>query len=276
MVRNLPVESNPLLTDNRCSMSSVTSDHAAEPPFASPQPASAPPEVTRLRDLSPAQWKSGIAAWLGWLFDGLDMHLYTIVAYPFVFQLVHPETVGRLTMPKNDHDVGLKSSIIGASFLIGWAMGGGIFGRLGDRLGRSRTLALTILTYAGFTGLSFFAQTWWQLMIFRFVAALGIGGEWAVGSALLAETWPTRWRPWVAAVLQTGVNLGVMLAAGVTFLFASITSDISPYRYRGVFLVGILPALIVFWIRRSVPEPHEWLAARQLRDQTAPFIRCRA
>ena len=71
---------------------------------------------------------------------------------------------------------------------------------------------LTILTYAMFTGLSYFAQTWWQLMIFRFLAALGIGGEWAVGASMLSETWPARWRHWVAAVLQGGVNLGVLLA----------------------------------------------------------------
>ena len=94
---------------------------------------------------------------------------------------------------------------------MGWALGGGFFGRIGDRLGRSRALSLTILTYALFTGLSFFAQTWWQLLIFRFLAALGIGGEWAVGASLLSETWPRRWRPWIAAVLQTGVNLGILV-----------------------------------------------------------------
>ena len=148
-----------------------------------------------------------------------------------------------------------KSSWIQAAFLIGWALGGGFFGRLGDKLGRSRALSLTILTYALFTGLSFFAQTWWQLMIFRFVAALGIGGEWAVGSSLLSETWPKRWRPWIAAVLQTGVNLGVLLACLTTFLMA----DLHP---RWVFLVGVLPALMVFWIRRHVPEPEEWRAAK--------------
>ena len=81
---------------------------------------------------------------------------------------------------------------------------------------------LTILTYALFTGLSFFAQTWWQLLIFRFLAALGIGGEWAVGASLLSETWPRRWRPWMAAVLQTGVNLGVMLAGLAIFLLAAL------------------------------------------------------
>ncbi|MEI7651369.1 MAG: MFS transporter [Verrucomicrobiota bacterium] len=102
--------------------------------------------------------------------------------------------------------------MIQAAFLVGWALGGGFFGRIGDRLGRARALNLTILTYAIFTGLSFFAQTWWHLLIFRFLAALGIGGEWAVGASLLSETWPKRWRPWIAAVLQSAVNIGVMLA----------------------------------------------------------------
>ena len=102
--------------------------------------------------------------------------------------------------------------MIQAAFLVGWALGGGFFGRIGDRLGRARALVLTILTYALFTGLSFFAQTWWHLMICRFLAALGIGGEWAVGASLLSETWPRRWRPWIAATLQRAVNIGVLLA----------------------------------------------------------------
>src|SRR5437762_4604792 len=213
-------------------------------------------DVASLRDLSPQQWKSGIAAWLGWLFDGLDMHLYVLVAVPFVAELLG-------TSSTKDPSVGYYSSWIQAAFLIGWALGGGFFGRIADRLGRSRALMLTILTYAMFTGLSFFAQTWWQLLIFRFLAALGIGGEWAVGASLLSETWPKRWRPWMAAVLQSAVNIGVMLACLATFVLA----DFPP---RTVFLVGILPALLVLWIRRSVPEPEEWRGAKQRAGQSEP------
>src|SRR3954453_1849959 len=200
-------------------------------------------EVKSLRDLSPQQWKSGIAAWLGWLFDGLDMHLYVLVAIPFVAEL--------LTLDRKHPDVGFYSSWIQAAFLIGWALGGGFFGRIADRIGRSRALMLTILTYAAFTGLSYFAQTWWQLLLFRFLAALGIGGEWGVGASLLSETWPRRWRPWIAPVLQTGVNLGVMVASLANFLLIGWAE----YPHRTVFLVGVLPALIVLWIRRAVPEP---------------------
>ncbi|MFZ4766517.1 MAG: MFS transporter [Roseimicrobium sp.] len=204
--------------------------------------------VTRLRDLSQQQVRSGLAAWLGWLFDGLDMHLYTLVATPFVAQLMLTTT--------NDPAVSTNSSIIQAAFLVGWAFGGAFFGRIGDVLGRRQALVLTILTYALFTGLSALAQTWWQLMIFRFLAALGIGGEWAVGASLLVETWPKNWRPWIAATLQSAVNIGVMLACLAGLIFKEDESN------RLIFLVGILPALITLWIRKAVPETEEWENAK--------------
>ena len=174
----------------------------------------------RLRDLSPQQWRSGVAAWLGWTFDGLELHLFTLVASPFVAEL--------LNVSEKDNSVSYYSSLIQAAFLVGWALGGGVFGWIGDRVGRSRTLVLTILTYALFTGALFFAARWWHLLIFRFVAALGIGGEWAIGATLLSETWPRQWRPWIAAVLQTGVNVGVIAAmiAGY-FLFWGISARYS-------------------------------------------------
>jgi len=219
-------------------------------------------EVTSLGDLTKQQWKSGIAAWLGWLFDGLDMHLYVLVATPFVAELIQASS-------QKDPEVGFYSSWIQAAFLIGWALGGGFFGRIADRIGRSRALMLTILTYASFTGLSYFAQTWWQLLAFRFLAALGIGGEWAVGASILSETWPKRWRPWIAAVLQTGVNLGVMLAALANYVLLGQLA----FPTRTVFLVGVLPALIVLWIRRAVPEPEEWQGAKQQAGTQAPRFR---
>lgn len=216
-------------------------------------------EPAALRELSAEQWRAGVAAWLGWTFDGLDMHLYTLVAAPFVAQLL-----GGLST--TDERVGRYSSIIQAAFLLGWALGGGFFGRIGDRLGRARALSLTVLTYAVFTGLSFFAQTWWHLLVFRFLAALGIGGEWGVGSSLLSETWPRRWRPWVAAVLQTGVNVGILVAVAANQVLAN-----APPRY--LFLVGIVPALLVFWIRRAVPEPREWVKAKAAAQRAAPGLR---
>ncbi|MEO6568882.1 MAG: MFS transporter [Opitutaceae bacterium] len=237
-------------------------------PVSSSAPATA--EATRLSEISPTQWKSGIAAWLGWLFDGLELHLYTLVAGPLMLTL----------LAATNENVNEKKSYIQAAFLIGWALGGAFFGRLGDRLGRSRTLALTVLTYAVCTGLCAFAQTWWQLMIFRFISALGIGGEWAVGASLLSETWPRAWRPWLAAVLQTGVNIGILIAAAIVGLLMpqiqqlftasgqpewlhhlilsvqGILPRLSPEHL--VFLIGVVPALFVFWIRKKVPETEAW------------------
>src|SRR5262245_60311569 len=221
-------------------------------------PESTASKASDLRGISAAQWKSGLAAWLGWLFDGLDMHLYTLVAAPFVAALLE------LSDPA-DARVRWYGSWIQASFLLGWALGGGLFGRIGDRLGRSRTLCLTILTYAIFTGLSSVAQTWWHLLIFRFLAALGIGGEWAVGAALLSETWPKNWRPWLAAVLQTAVNVGILVAIVAVYAMAGL-----PNRY--VFLVGILPALATLWIRKAVPETEQWHAAQEEHGHIQPSV----
>ena len=229
--------------------------HATTP---GPGAVAGPAQAVRLRELSAAQWRSGLAAWLGWTFDGLDMHLYTLVALPFVAELLGG-------LKTTDERVGRYSSIIQGAFMLGWALGGGFFGRIGDRLGRSRALSLTVLTYALFTGLSFFARTWWHLLIFRFLAALGIGGEWAVGASLLSETWPRQWRPWIAAVLQTGVNVGILAAVAANWVLAG-----APPRW--LFLVGVLPALLVFWVRRAVPEPQEWSLAAQAARHHEPGV----
>ncbi|MFM1747011.1 MAG: hypothetical protein RLZZ188_677 [Verrucomicrobiota bacterium] len=228
--------------------------------MAAPAELPRPAEATRLRDLSPLQWRSGIAAWLGWLFDGLELHLYTLVATPLVVQLLQAPGPA-------DPAVKEKTAYIQAAFLVGWAVGGAFFGRLGDVLGRSRALALTVLTYALCTGLCAFAQTWWQLMLFRFVAALGIGGEWAVGASLLAETWPRAWRPWLAAVLQTGVNLGILLGAATV---AGLSLVLPPGSERWVFLAGVVPAFLVFYIRRHVPEPESWRHAGESLHHRPP------
>ena len=207
------------------------------------------------------RWASGIAAWLGWLFDGLELHLYTLVATPLVIHLL-------AVASPSDPQVKQKSAYIQAAFLVGWAIGGAFFGRLGDRLGRSRTLSLTILTYAVCTGLCSLAATWWQLMLFRFLAALGLGGEWGVGAALLTETWPRQWRPWIAACLQTGVNLGILIAATFVGLLSLLPH---PPPEREVFWIGVAPALLVFWIRRRVPEPEAWASAEAHRTSQPRF-----
>lgn len=207
-----------------------------------------------------AQWRPLAAAWLGWAFDGLDGYLYIMVAVPFVTELVAAERGLTLAAVRASADlsreigpeVAHKAALIQALFLIGWAVGGAVFGRIGDRLGRARTLTLTILTYAIFTGMAFFAQAWWHLLIFRFIAALGIGGEWAAGSALVCETLPRKHRAWASAALQSGYIIGCIVAS----LTAGWMSHLDSPRW--VFLIGVLPAFVTWWIRRAVPEPEEW------------------
>ncbi len=199
------------------------------------------------RTQSAAFW----AAWLGWTFDGLDGFMYALVAKPFVTELMGKGA--------SEAEIVAKASLIQAVFLIGWACGGAVFGRIGDRLGRSKTLTLTILLYASFTGLSFFAQAWWHLLFFRFFAALGIGGEWAAGSALVAETLPKKYAHWASALLQSGYVSGMIGAALAVGL-------LSHYPPRYVFLVGVMPALATLWIRRHVPEPAEWHGERASND----------
>lgn len=210
-------------------------------------------------------WKALAAAWLGWAFDGLDGYLYVMVAMPFVRRLVaseHGVGVGAVASDKAlSAEVVSRAAIIQAFFLVGWAVGGAFFGRVGDRLGRSRTLTLTILTYACFTGLGFFATRWWHLLIFRFLAALGIGGEWAAGSALVSETLHERHRAWASATLQSGYMVGCIMAA----LTSGWMSHLEP---RWVFVVGVAPALMTLWVRWAVPEPEEWKSAA--REQAMP------
>jgi MFS family permease len=238
--------------------------------------------------ITPQQWRSGIAAWLGWFFDGLDIHLYSLVATAFVAQLL---VVADATTDAARTEINQKASFIQAGFLVGWAIGGGIFGWLGDRIGRSRALSLTILTYAIFTGLSCIAHSWQELFVYRFISALGIGGEWAVGASLLSETWPRKWRAVIAAVLQCAVNMGILIACVCAWLLTYFSepghgvpdsvlnwfvdrSKIAPGAGTGferyLFLVGVIPAFAVLWIRKKVPEPAAWTDARAQAGREMP------
>ncbi|MFO0832701.1 MAG: MFS transporter [Phycisphaerales bacterium] len=218
--------------------------------------------------ITATQWRALTAAWLGWCFDGLDGYLYIMVAGRFVRQLLEREALAHLPAGAAapiipDGEVNARAALIQGVFLVGWAVGGAVFGRVGDRLGRTRTLVLTVLTYAVFTGLSFFATTWWMLMAFRFVAALGIGGEWAAGSALVSETLHARHRAWASATLQSGYMVGCILASLTSGLLAG-------HDPKWVFVIGVAPALLTLWIRSAVPEPEEW--AREARSRTAPAV----
>jgi MFS family permease len=146
-----------------------------------------------------------------------------------------------------------------AAFLLGGAVGGVGFGMMADRWGRRGTMAITILLYSLFTGLTFFAETWWQLVVLRFLVGLGVGGEWAVAAAVVAEVFPPRARPVASGIFHASSVLGTYLAV-LAGLFVVAADKETGWRYG--FLLGVAPALLVFWVRASMREPESWQAAR--------------
>jgi SHS family sialic acid transporter-like MFS transporter len=192
-----------------------------------------------------------IAAFLGWMFDGLEMGLFPLIARPALQQMQMAQG-----MTATDAFVGQWMAIATAAFLLGAAAGGVVFGWLGDKVGRVKAMALSILCYSLFTGLIYFAQEPWHLAAVRFVAALGMGGEWSLGVALVMEVWPEKHRPLMAGVIGAAANVGFALIA-VVGMFAKVTVD----SWRWVALVGAAPALLTFVMRIFVPESEKWHSA---------------
>jgi SHS family sialic acid transporter-like MFS transporter len=209
-----------------------------------------------------------LAAFLGWMFDGLEMGVFPLIARPALQQMQ------AATGTTGDVFIGHWMGIINATFLLGAAAGGIIFGWLGDRLGRVRAMTLSILCYSLFTALTYFAQVPWHLALTRFLAALGMGGEWSLGVALVMEIWPEKHRPMLAGVIGASCNAGFLLIALVGMSF-SVTQT----SWRWVALIGAGPALFTFFLRLFVPESERWqhaartAPARPLRDIFAPGLR---
>ncbi|MBW3598210.1 MAG: MFS transporter, partial [Planctomycetes bacterium] len=165
-------------------------------------------------------------------------------------------------------NVDLYGGIATSIFLLGWASGGLAFGVLGDRIGRAKTMVLTILIYSLFTGLSAFSFGFWDFALYRFLTGLGVGGEFAVGVALVAEVMPDRARPFALGLLQALSAVGNVTAAFISMglgrlesggAFADLTLFGSPFRaWRIMFVVGVLPALLAIVIRWRLKEPERW------------------
>jgi MFS family permease len=188
--------------------------------------------------VTPAERKSLVAGGLGWMLDAMDVMLYSMVLAHLMRDLGMSKAEG-----------GLLNSLT----LLASAIGGVLFGFLADRVGRTRALMASILVYSMASGACGLSQTIVQLGICRFILGLGMGGEWATGAALIAETWPAEHRAKALGLMQSTWAIGEMAAAGVVALV------LPTLGWRAVFLVGVLPALIVFWIRRDVPESEIWL-----------------
>jgi MFS family permease len=194
--------------------------------------------------VSGAQRRTLVAGGLGWLLDAMDVMLYSLV----LSHLMRDLGMGKGT-------AGLLNSLT----LLASAAGGLFFGVLADRVGRTRALMVSILVYSVASGACGLSTTIVQLGVFRFILGLGMGGEWTTGAALIAETWPAQHRGKALGLMQSMWAVGEIVAAGVVALV------LPRFGWRAVFFVGVLPALMVFWIRRDVPEPEIWLRNREAR-----------
>lgn len=194
-----------------------------------------------------ALWLILIIAWLGWMFDGMEMGIYSVLAAPALKEIL------------GTTDKAIISQYAGymfALFLLGASAGGFIFGRLGDKIGRVKTMIITVLIYSLFTALSALSHSVWQFGACRFLGAMGLGGEWGLGVALVMETWPNAKRPVLAGLLGSSANVGFLVSSLINLNFGHL-------GWRLIFCVGLVPALLSLVIRMSIKEPERWVKARQ-------------
>ncbi len=223
------------------------------------------------------RWLAFIAAYLGWLFDGFEMGIFGVVGPDALKSMIPKEQWST--------DVSLWFGIITSLFLVGAAAGGVLFGWLGDRIGRVRAMSLSVLTYALLTGACGLAQTPLQLALLRFFAALGMGGEWALGVALVMEVWSksstsflpgVSVRAWLAGIIGSASNMGFAVVAMVSIGLTSLLAEMRVFMewlnvphwiveallanngWRMLMLFGVTPALLTFFISLCVPESERW------------------
>ena len=194
--------------------------------------------------LTRGQWFALAAAFLGWMFDGMVLGLLPLVSRPALKDLLN------IT---DDALVGLWHGRMVACFLVGAACGGVFFGWLGDKFGRVRAMIFSILAYSLFTGCGYFATEPWHLGLFFFLAALGLGGQWSLGVALVMECWPEKARPVLAGVIGAASNVGFLMIAVV-----GACHPVTPDSWRWLMLVGASPAVLALLIAFFVPESQRW------------------
>lgn len=197
------------------------------------------------RDIARHQWRTLFAAQLGWMLDAMDVLLYS-------FALTAVRSEFRLSSA--------AAGALAAVPLVTSAIGGTLFGYLSDRYGRTRSLIWSILTFSVFTALTATAHNVYELALWRGFVGIGLGGEWAAGAVLVAETWPAKHRGKAIGLMQSGWAVGYLLAA----ILAGIVLPL--WGWRPLFVLGVLPALLTVWIRRSIPEPPVWMK----REHTRP------
>jgi MFS family permease len=211
--------------------------------------------------LSAAQIRGFWAAWAGWTLDGMDSFIFALVLSPALAELLP-----RSGLDGSPARVAVAGSILFAVFLAGWGSSV-IWGPIADRWGRTRTLAAAVMVYALFTAAAAFSHTVWQLGVFRFLAGVGIGGEWAVAGTYVAEAWPEERRRMGAGYLQTGYYAGFFLAAALNYTVGAA------FGWRAMFLCGGAPVLLALYMLSRVTEPVRWIRSATDPQRTRPLQR---
>jgi MFS family permease len=194
----------------------------------------------------------------------MAQQLFNLARKPAIRDLLGPGASGSMV----DEQAGIATSV----FMIGWALGGVIFGVLGDRLGRARTMMLTILCYTVFTGLSLFSTAVWDFNVYRFLCGLGVGGQFAVGVALVAEVVPERARPYALGMVQAFSAVGNMIAALTVIALGQVQqAGVIHSAWRYEFLAGALPAPLALVVFKKLKEPESWLKARAAKEKLGSF-----
>jgi MFS family permease len=211
------------------------------------------------KELNGYHWFVLIVCALGWLFDTMDQQLFNLARRPAITDLLgvapgDPGAAGRIAE---------YSGYATMIFMIGWATGGVFFGVLGDRIGRAKTMVMTILFYSIFTGLSVFSTGVWDFSLYRFLTGLGVGGQFAVGVALVAEVMPDRARPFALGWLQALSAVGNMMAAVIGMVLGQLEQSGSiDSAWRMMFVVGALPAFLTILVFKKLKEPEQWQRAK--------------
>lgn len=216
------------------------------------------------KDITNMQWLVLLTTFLAWGLDGFDANIYALVVGPAMQDLLANSGI-----EATKNSIALYGGINITIYLVGWSLGALIFGILADYFGRVRVLMASILIYALFTGFCAFSTNWYQLAIFRFLTGLGSGVEWPIGAALVAETWNNRFRAKAAGIMMSGFAFGFFLSSFAYKYLADPVSNLFGFEnsWRGLFILGILPALIVVFLRNKISEPESFKEVRRRREE---------
>jgi MFS family permease len=196
------------------------------------------------------QKRAFFAAWGGWLLDGMDGFIFSLVLVPAMRDVLPKSGIAA-----TQANIGYYGGLLFALFMIGWGLAL-VWGPIADRFGRARTLMFTVLWFSVFTFLASLSQGIWSLAIFRFLAGVGIGGEWSIGASLISESWPEQRRTWGGCLMHTGYYVGFLVAALANYYIGS------QFGWRWMFVVGGAPALVVGFLFNRVREPEKWTDKR--------------